>query len=94
MSKKDEEFENFKKQINERISQYGQECVKELEGSGLGELTEAQAIHILEPSHGPENFMCDGEISHATALANWRRRCSDLGLTPLVIHKAEKYIFG
>ena len=80
--------------MEERQNQYGDECIKELEGSGLGELTRGQAIQILEPEHGPENFMCDGEISHATAMRDWKQRLSNLGLTPTQITKAKKRIFG
>jgi hypothetical protein len=80
---------------NERMKAYQEECRQELIGVGFPEsITGEQAELILQPSHGPENFYCDGEITHKQALASWKRGLRNLGLTEALIRKAEKHIFG
>jgi hypothetical protein len=47
--------------------------------------TDEQKILILEPVHGPENFMCDGEISYEEAKRSWQQRLVDSGLSHPVV---------
>ena len=67
---------DWQKEIDEHQKKYGQECLSELKAGGFktDDLTPEQAVLILEPSHAPENFYCDGEISHYHALENWKQR--------------------
>jgi len=71
--------------------EYREECLKELQDSGLGFLTGEQAEMILEPSHAPENYACDGEISNAEAFRNWKGRLAETGLSPKRIKEVIKY---
>lgn len=57
-------------------------------------LTEDQKGIILQPSEGPENFYCDGEISHKEALAWWIQKLKRSGLNQAQIKKAIKLNFG
>lgn len=87
---------DWQEELKEHNKKYRQECLDELKAGGFDTagLTPQQAEKILEPSHAPENFYCDGEVPHSIALLNWRGALKGLGMTPLQIHKAEKYIFG
>ena len=78
------------------IKKYEQECLDELKAGGfnIDGLTPSQAVIILEPSHAPENFYCDGEVSHAQGLENWKNKMMRAGMTPLQRFKAQQYIFG
>ena len=62
---------DWKKEIEEHQKKYGQECLDELKKGGFNTdgLTPSQAIIILEPSHAPENFYCDGELNHIMAIS-------------------------
>ena len=93
MSNEDNQFQDWKAQMEKRQREYGRECQEELKDMGM-EVTPEQAIIILQPSHGPENFYCDGEISHEQAMENWMRRLKNSGLSPTEMHKAKKLIFG
>lgn len=90
------DYKDWQKELKEHNKKYRQECLDELKAGGFDTagLTPSQAMKILEPSHAPENFYCDGEVPHSIALLNWRNALRSEGLTPLQIHKAEKYIFG
>ena len=82
-------FDNFDEK-------YGQECVDELKADKNFPLkvTPKQAVQILEPSHAPENFYCDGEIEHDEALEDWKERLKLVGLNPTHVEWCVKYIFG
>jgi len=86
--------EEMKKRIEEHRNKYGKECVKELESSNIGTVTPEQAVIILEPEHAPENFMCDGEISHDEAMRSWKHRLANVGLSLEQRTKAHVHIFG
>ncbi len=87
---------NWQEEIDEHNKKYGQECLGELKAGGFNTegLTPSQAIIILEPSHAPENFYCDGEVSHAQGLENWKNKMMRAGMTPFQRVKAQQYIFG
>ncbi len=87
---------DWKKEIEEHNKKYGQECLDELKAGGFKTegLTPEQAVLILEPSHAPENFYCDGEITHTQAMENWKNKMMRAGMTPLQRVKAQQYIFG
>jgi hypothetical protein len=87
---------DWQKEIEEQQNKYGQECLDELKVRGFktDDLTSEQAVLILEPSHAPENFYCDGEISHAQALEKWKNKMMRAGMTPLQRFKAQQCIFG
>mgnify|MGYP001568182931 CR=1 FL=1 len=74
---------------------YGHECLKELKESGFDTegITPAQAEVILIPSHAPENYMCDGEISRTQALTRWKQKLVSSGLTPAQVSKVVKHTF-
>ena len=57
-------------------------------GFNPSKLTDGQRYIILEPSDAPENYACDGEISHAEAKRRWLRRLAEAGLTKDQIKKA------
>ncbi len=77
-----------------RYDEYKQECIEECAQKGMEGLTAEQAILVLQPEHGPENFMCDGEISFSQAMRNWKYKLKNSGLTDSQIRKAKKIIFG
>ena len=56
-------------------------------------VSEKQALVILEPWEAPENFYCDGEISHGKALELWKERLKNTGFDGFEIKICEKYIF-
>ena len=92
----DKEFENWKKTISDRQNSYGKECQAELKADKNFPLSVSpeQAVLILEPSHAPENFYCDGEISSDEAMRNWKRRLKNSGLNPMYVKTIVKYVFG
>jgi len=57
-------------------------------------LTETQRYLVLLPNYGPENYMCDGEITPREAMSSWKLRMRDAGLTASQINKAIKFNFG
>jgi len=57
-------------------------------GFNPDKLTKNQVYILLEPSDAPENYACDGEISHAEAKRRWLRRLAEAGLTKDQIKKA------
>jgi hypothetical protein len=68
---------------------------QELTRAGLtkGDLTwlnENQKWLLTEPTSGPENFYCDGELNHTQALANWERKMKNAGIPQRFITKAQK----
>ncbi|MEK6829779.1 MAG: hypothetical protein AABY15_06685 [Nanoarchaeota archaeon] len=83
------------KDWEERNKVYGEECLAELKGNGFDTegITPSQAITILIPSHAPENFYCDGEISHPQALARWKKQLADSGMKPEQVRKAVNLYF-
>ena len=87
-------MDEMRKSYEERQLAYGQECLEELKHTTLKNVTPEQAVVILEPNHAPENFYCDGEVSHAQGLAMWKNKLTRSGLTPLQVHQAVKIIFG
>ena len=87
-------MDKMRKSFEERQLAYGQECLEELKNTSLKDVTPEQAVVILIPSHGPENFYCDGELSHAQGLTRWKGQLANSGLTPLQVQQAVKYIFG
>lgn len=88
-------MEDWKKTYEERQKKYGQECVQELKDNGFrAEVTPEQAILILEPSHAPENFHQDGEVTPTQAMEIWLDRLRKAGLSALQRVMAKEYIFG
>jgi len=74
---------------------YRKECQDELIKAGFAPtITPEQAELVLMPSHGPENFYCDGEVTHAVAFADWKRNLRNLNMKESEVKKAVKYIFG
>ena len=76
---------------------YAKECQQELENDPkfvLTEVTEEQAVLILEPNHAPENFYCDGEVTHFQAMESWMERLKNAGLNPYHRTMVKAYIFG
>lgn len=63
-------------------------------GLDYDKLTKDQIDLIILPSEAPENFYCDGEIDHITALKYWKRNLRDSGLDNVQVSKAVKLIFG
>lgn len=62
----------------------------ELQASGFDvlKLTESQKGIILMPSHAPENYMMDGEISRKQAFSIWKNKLASSGLSPADIKRA------
>lgn len=69
---------------------------EQVKGGGLNpsNYTEDQKWLMTEPSNGPENFYCDGEINHTTAMARWKTRLRNSGLSEPEIKKCVKMNFG
>lgn len=61
-------------------------------GIESGNLTQNQIDTILIPSHAPENYMCDGEISSKEAEVRWRNQLVQSGLHVSVIKKAMRLV--
>jgi len=89
-------MKDFKQEYEERQNNYEKECQAELKADKKFQLslTPEQAVIVLEPSHAPENFYCDGEVSHAQGLAMWKGRLKNSGLNPDNVNMIVKYIFG
>ena len=89
-------MDDYKKAYDEWEQKWMRECKQKLDKDPKFPLTVTpeQAIIILEPSEAPENFYCDGEISHAQALANWKRKLKESGLNPTHVAMITKYVFG
>jgi len=88
----------LKNAYDEWEDNYGKDCLEQLMSdpkfpSKLVVTTE-QAMIICEPNDAPENFYCDGEISHDQALANWKRKLKMSGLNPTQVSIVTKYVFG
>jgi len=88
-------MEDHKKAYDEWEQKWMKECKEQLDKDPKFPLTVTpeQAIIILEPSEAPENFYCDGELSHAQALANWQRKLKNSGLNPTYVKVVTNYIF-
>lgn len=73
------------------LSKYDKSLFKNL-GIDHTKLTQEQINTILIPSHAPENYMCDGEITQGEARRYWVKQLSDCGLTTQLIAKALKLV--
>jgi hypothetical protein len=73
---------------------YGKECKAELKADPKFPLvvTPKQAVVILEPVHAPENFYCDGEVSHAEALEDFKERLKMVEFNPTHVDWIIKYL--
>ncbi len=56
--------------------------------------TPQQRQLILQPSWGPENFMCDGEITYKEAKSHWQRKLRSEGLTEGQVILITKKVLG
>ena len=63
-------------------------------GFDVDKLTDTQIDLILQPSDGPENYHCDGEITPSEAKRNWLFKLKNSGLSDADIMRAVKYNFG
>ncbi len=63
-------------------------------GFDVTKLTDTQKELIMQPSYGPENFHMDGEITPQQALAFWKQKLSQSGLSQQDISRATKMHFG
>lgn len=61
-------------------------------GIETGNLTQNQVDTILIPSHAPENYMCDGEITSKQAKQRWMKQLVQSGLPIDVVGKAIKLV--
>lgn len=73
------DYQQFKKEAIERWEKHKREQISKM-GIDPSTLTQEQIELILEPSEAPENFYCDGEISHEEASARWFKRLRQTGL--------------
>ena len=89
-------MEDRKKIYDEWEQRWMKECKERLDKDPKFPLTVTpeQAILILEPVEAPENFYCDGEISHHQAMENWLNKLKNSGLNPYHRTIAKEYIFG
>lgn len=73
---------------------YGKECVAELKADKTFPLavTPKQAVIILEPSHAPENFYCDGEVTHEEATEDFKEKLKLVGFNPTYVDLIIKYL--
>lgn len=76
------------------LDEYGEECIMECREMGMDHLTGEQAKTILIPSHGPENYYCDGELTKAEALENWKAKLKRLNLYSHQIDEAVSIMIG
>jgi hypothetical protein len=67
---------------------YGKECKAELKADKNFPLavTPKQAVVI------PENFYCDGEVSHKEALRDYKERLKLVGFNPMYVDMIVKYM--
>lgn len=61
-------------------------------GIDTANLTQNQVDTILIPSHAPENYMCDGELTSKQAETNWFKRLVRSGLSTKDIARAMKLV--
>lgn len=89
-------MKDLDKAYDEWEKEYGKECQKRLKDDPKFPLvvTPEQAILILEPDDAPENFYCDGEISHYEAMENWLGKLKRAGLNPYHRTIVKEYVFG
>lgn len=73
---------------------YGKECVARLKADKTFPLavTPKQAVIILEPSDAPENFYCDGEVTHDEAVADFKDKLKLVGFNPMYVDVIVKYL--
>jgi len=73
---------------------YGQECVDRLKADKTFPLvvTPKQAVIILEPSDAPENFYCDGEVTHEEAVADFKEKLKLVGFNPMYVKVIVDYL--
>ena len=73
---------------------YGQECVDRLKADKTFPLvvTPKQAVIILEPSDAPENFYCDGEVTHDEAVKDFREKLGLVGFNRNNVNLIMKYL--
>ncbi len=61
-------------------------------GIDTTDLTQNQVDTILIPSHAPENYMCDGEITSKQAETRWFKQLVESGLSNRNIARAMKLV--
>ncbi len=61
-------------------------------GIDTTDLTQNQVDTILIPSHAPENYMCDGEITSKQAENRWFKQLVESGLSNRNIARAMKLV--
>lgn len=82
--------------MEEERNNYGQRCLEMVKQKGINieGLTADQATTIMIPCDAPENFYCDGEISHKQALIRWKEQLKNSGLKPEQITTIVKLMIG
>lgn len=83
--------------MQKKRDSYRENHLQHLKANGFPDadkLTDKQIDLIFMPSDGPENFYCDGELDHKTALSIWKTNLSCSGLGNDQIKSAENIIFG
>lgn len=63
-------------------------------GFNVDSLTEEQKDLIMQPEDAPENFYCDGEISPRQAVAYWKQKLNNSGLSKEDVARAVKMQLG
>lgn len=60
---------------------YNQECRNSVQSMGINVagLSDDLCVTIMEPWDAPENFYCDGEVSHADAKQWWLKSIEKKG---------------
>ena len=61
-------------------------------GIDTANLTQNQVDVILIPSHAPENYMCDGEITSKQAEQRWFKQLVQSGLATKDVARAMKLV--
>lgn len=82
-------FRNAENQA--RIDEYDQGLFLHL-GIDTANLTQNQVDTILIPSHAPENYMCDGEITSKQAETRWFKQLVQSGLKTKDVARAMKLV--
>ena len=77
--------------MNVKIDEYDLGLFDHL-GIDTTDLTQNQIDTILIPSHAPENYMCDGEITSKEAETRWRNQLVQSGLSKANVTKAMKLV--
>lgn len=79
------------KGLDSVVDEYDQGLLLHL-GIDYGNLTQNQVDTILIPSHAPENYMCDGEITAKQAEQRWFKQLVQSGLDKKDVAKAMKLV--